>query len=65
MATIHVLDHSNTHAARAAAPPVSYQTADRSNPIPPDHRSRLADAAVRATLALMPFSAIAWTFLAH
>lgn len=65
MASIRFLDHADTHAARAAAMPVFYRAADRSDPIPPDHRSRFADAAVRATLALMPFTAIAWTFLAH
>ena len=41
------------HAARAA------------DPLPPEHLTRAADVAIRFALALMPFSAIAWTFIAR
>ncbi len=41
------------HAARAA------------DPLPPTHLTRGADIAIRLALALMPFSAIAWTFIAR
>ncbi len=42
-----------SHAAHAA------------DPLPPRHLFRAADIAIRFSLALMPFSAIAWTFIAR
>ncbi len=44
---------SAPHAARAA------------DPLPPEHLAVAADVAIRFALALMPFSAIAWTFIAR
>ena len=65
MTSTRFLNHDDTHGARAAALPVAYRAADASDPIPPDHMARMTDLAVRGALALMPFTAIAWTFLAH
>ncbi len=39
--------------------------AHAADPLPPRHLFRVADVAVRFSLALMPFSAIAWTFIAR
>jgi hypothetical protein len=44
---------------------VAPHTANRADPIPPDSLTATADLAVRASLALMPFSAIAWLFIAR
>ncbi len=46
-------DILTSHAARAA------------DPLPPRHLTWAADVAIRFALALMPFSAIAWTFIAR
>ncbi len=43
----------------------SIQRADSANPIPAGNLTATADLAIRAALALMPFSAIAWLFIAH
>lgn len=41
------------------------QVARSSNPLPAEHLTAPADLAIRASLALMPFTAIAWLFIAH
>ena len=43
----------------------SIHRADSANPIPAGTLTATADLAIRAALALMPFSAIAWLFIAH
>ena len=39
--------------------------AGTADPLPSEHLVLAADVAVRFALALMPFSAIAWTFIAR
>ena len=39
--------------------------AHAADPLPPGHLALAADVAIRFALALMPFSAIAWTFIAR
>ena len=39
--------------------------AGTADPLPPAHLALAADVAIRFALALMPFSAIAWTFIAR
>ena len=39
--------------------------AHAADPLPPEHLALAADVAIRFALALMPFSAIAWTFIAR
>ena len=41
------------------------QAAGTADPLPPEHLALAADVAIRFALALMPFSAIAWTFIAR
>ncbi|MCQ8278039.1 hypothetical protein NFI95_06215 [Acetobacteraceae bacterium KSS8] len=41
------------------------RTADRADPLPPESLTATADLAIRFSLALMPFSTIAWLFIAH
>jgi hypothetical protein len=55
-------DIDMTHAIAALT---TIQTARKADPIPPIHLTRPADLAIRASLALMPFSALAWLFIAH
>ncbi len=43
----------------------SARHADSANPIPAESLTATADLAIRAALALMPFSALAWLFIAR
>ncbi len=52
---------SSTVQARTLAP----HAAGAADPLPPTHLARGADVAIRLALALMPFSALAWTFIAR
>ena len=54
-----------TSAAAASWTASPHHLARKADPIPPEHLTRGADIVVRMALALMPFSAIAWTFIAH
>ena len=53
---------SPAHFRRDILAPHAAGTAD---PLPPGHLALAADVAIRFALALMPFSAIAWTFIAR
>ena len=53
---------SPAHFRRDILAPHAAGTAD---PLPPGHLAWAADVAIRFALALMPFSAIAWTFIAR
>ena len=58
---------SRTSASRMAGAGMVGRThlARTADPIPTERLARSADLVVRMALALMPFSAIAWTFIAH
>ena len=45
--------------------PVAHSHARATDPLPPAHLAWPADLAIRIALALMPFSAIVWTFVAR
>ena len=51
--------------ARTRSRTLAPHAAHAADPLPPAHLTRAADVAIRLALALMPFSAIAWTFIAH
>lgn len=59
-------DRSSTHAFRAPRLARSiHRTMHVSNPATNHHVTQAADATMRLTLALLPFSALAWIFIAH
>ncbi len=54
------------HSVRAAGfANAVLRTANRADPLPPESLTAITDLAIRFSLALMPFSAIAWLFIAH
>ena len=50
---------------RSSRDVLTAQAAGAADPLPPRHLTWAADVAIRFALALMPFSAIAWTFIAR
>lgn len=59
-------DRSSMHAFRTPRVARSiHRTTQASNPVTNHHVLQAADATMRFTLALLPFSALAWIFIAH
>ena len=58
MTTTSIIDGLHTRLA-------TVQVAHSANPLPSEHLTATADLAIRASLALMPFTAIVWLFVAH
>lgn len=57
MTTTSIIDGLHTRLA-------TVQAARNTNPLPSEHLTATADLAIRASLTLMPFSAIVWLFVA-